>query len=426
MIRFILILLTFNLIIWAGAYWLLPLYPTLFFVGLALIAVSIVYLTLATKRKQERVHALLYDGLLSLQDNDFSVSLPNNIEPKYAHILALFNEIADKLRVERQSLYQRELMLDKVVNASNVVTLLVNHRETIVFANLAAKHLFNSADLIGQDLTTMLQDHGDFLLQHIDAEHAIVQKARENNETQSFHFSQHRLKLHGMHHRLYLVKPITEALYRQELQTWKRVIRVINHELNNSIAPISSMCHSGMMLAEKYQDPRLGKVFSTVSNRISKLSDFITSYSQLAKISTPQKQPLDLIKGLEALKHLYNFTLVSESSAVTFHADSSQLEQLFINLLKNAQEASQDNNPLTEIGVKEDSEKVYISIRDHGEGMPENVITQAFLPYFSTKENGSGVGLTICRDIVEVHKGQIQLANHHDGGLQVNISLPKL
>lgn len=425
MAKFILMLLLSHVAIWASFYWIFPTNPIYFYVSCILVMAAVIYLAVYTYRKQERLQVLIYDGLLSLQDNDFSISLPEDIEAKNLHILQLFNEVADKLRVERQSLYQRELMLDKVVNASNVVTLLVNHRNTIVFANLAAKQLFDTTDLIGNDLTHMLQHHGEFLLQHVSTEHAIVQKTSESGEEQSFHFSQHRLKLHSVNHRLYLVKPITEALYRQELQTWKKVIRVINHELNNSIAPISSMCHSGLMLAEKHQDPRLSMIFDTVSTRISKLSDFITSYSQLAKISTPQKTPLNLNQCLEGLKNLYDFSLNSENNVVSIQADISQLEQLFINLLKNAQQASEHSEQPVQIHVNEDLENVYIKVRDFGPGMPEKVMTQAFLPYFSTKENGSGVGLTICRDIVEVHKGNIQLANHSQGGLVVSISLPK-
>ena len=231
--------------------------------------------------------------LISLAEKD---SDKNN--QQQVQLLTLFNQVTEKLRNDKQSLYQRELLLDKVVNASDVITVLVNHRDTIIFANRAAQHFFSSYALLGQQWTTLISENMPELLEHNDKTNAIIQlfindnapasaTTNANQKTKSehsWHLSRHQLKLHGTCHQLTLLKPLTKELHKQELQTWKKVIRVINHELNNSIAPISSMCHSGLILADKLNDTQLNRVFNTISGRIKRLSEFINNYSQLARL----------------------------------------------------------------------------------------------------------------------------------------------
>jgi two-component system nitrogen regulation sensor histidine kinase NtrY len=387
----------------------------------------------------------LLHGLRNLQDGDFSISLVDNStnqSQSQSEVLALFNQVTDKLRQEKQSLYQRELLLDKVVNASDVVTVLVNHRDTIIFANRAAEYFFNQKSMLGMSWATLLDEKLPELIPHHDKDNAIIQlllagsrhenhvsnDVKNNARTeQSWHLSRHHLKLHGSRHQLTLLKPITQAMHKQELQTWKKVIRVINHELNNSIAPISSMCHSGNILAERLNEPQLIRVFATISKRINKLAEFIQSYSQLARLSKPQKQPFDLIKTLKQLQELYHFNLSCPQTSLMFSGDESQIEQLLINLLKNAQHAcSEQDNPekVCVVSLSNQQGRLIITIRDFGTGMPTDVLQKAFLPYYSTKADGSGIGLSICREISDGHQGQITLNNHAEGGLQVEVHLP--
>jgi nitrogen fixation/metabolism regulation signal transduction histidine kinase len=377
----------------------------------------------------------LLHGLRNLQDGDFSISLADNKVNKsqsQAEVLALFNQVTDKLRQEKQSLYQRELLLDKVVNASDVVTILVNHRDTIIFANRAAESFLNQKSMLGMSWAALLGEKLPEFNQHHDKDNAIIQLLSvETKEENSWHLSRHHLKLHGSRHQLTLLKPITQAMQQQELQTWKKVIRVINHELNNSIAPISSMCHSGNILAERLNEPQLIRVFSTISKRINKLAEFIQSYSQLARLSRPKKQSFDLIKTLQQLQELYQFTLNFQHASVIFSGDESQIEQLLINLLKNAQQACLTNNIEQDnsekacvVSIQRHQDQLAITVRDFGTGMPVEVLQKAFLPYYSTKTDGSGIGLSICREITDGHQGRITLNNHPDGGLQVDVHLP--
>lgn len=430
-------LLIINALFAAGSLVILPQKPVLFgFYSLVLIVWLLITIR-QSKQKEQRITRLMSDGLLSLYDGDFAVSLPDKVTKEQSQLVELFNQVAEKLRKERQSLYQRELMLDKVVNASNVITLLVDHRNQLVFVNLAAKHFFDDVNVLGQPIDSMLEKNCPSLLNHLATEQGIIQlkmagdkdlSGGESNEgiEQSFHLSQHALKLHGMTHRLILLKPITQALYRQELVTWKKVIRVINHELNNSIAPISSMCHSGKLLAEKLDNAKLQKVFDTITNRVNKLSQFVQSYSQLARVSSPVRATFSLASIVEQLREIYPFEWLTPDRELLLHADQGQIEQLLINLLKNAKEASEQGSSVAipQLSYRVVNNRLEMSVRDFGSGMNEELLTQAFLPYFSTKESGSGIGLTVCRDIVEVHGGHIHLANHSEGGLVVSFDIP--
>ena len=434
-------LILINSVFIAAFLLLMPASPVLFVLtSVLLLALAVIRYRYYHRQNHQIMQTLLH-GLRNLQDGDFSISLASdkaNSSHSQAEVLSLFNQVIDKLRLEKQSLYQRELLLDKVVNASDVVTVLVNHRDTIIFANRAAEHFFNQSSMLGMSWDALVAEKLPEFSQHQDKENAIIQlmlpeysygnySADEVNNPamkteQSWHLSRHQLKLHGSRHQLTLLKPITQVMHQQELQTWKKVIRVINHELNNSIAPISSMCHSGNILAERLAEPQLTKVFATISKRINKLAEFIQSYSQLARLSTPKKQAFDIVKTLQQLQALYQFTLHCQQIQLMLSGDESQIEQLLINLLKNAQQACPNVTSEVSIDVKQGN--LLIIVRDFGSGMPLEILPKAFLPYYSTKTDGSGIGLSICREVVDGHQGRISLNNHPEGGLQVEVALP--
>jgi nitrogen fixation/metabolism regulation signal transduction histidine kinase len=428
-------LLLINITFIGGFIILLPDWPWLFALTSLLTFMLFIFQLQRYRNQQEKILHTLGHGLRNLQDGDFSISLAESSvcnSGEHRYLIELFNQVTDKLREEKKNLYQRELLLDKVVNASNVVTVLVNQRDTIIFANRSALQFFNLGSLLGQTWQVLLAQHTPELIQHNNKNSAIIQlKDREQPTAgqgkssyieQSWHLSQHQLKLHGTRHQLVLLKPIARELQQQELQTWKKVIRFINHELNNTIAPISSMCHSGRVLAERIDEPQLDRVFNTIAGRIKKLSDFIQNYSQLARLSAPQKQPFDIVHSIEQLKDLYPFELKASQPVIMLMGDASQIEQMLINLLKNAKEVSPDLP--SEISIEVHDDQLHITIRDFGPGMAQNVMQKAFLPYYSTKAEGSGIGLSVCREVMDAHQGQIILNNHPEGGLQVSLLLP--
>lgn len=377
-------------------------------------------------QRHQTILRSLDHGLQSLRDNDFSVSLNQQTEANYNSLITSFNDTCANLRDERQRLYQREMMLDKVLNASPMVTILVDHRDTIVFTNNSAQQAFElNGSIVGRNWTKLVTSLAPEF-QHALSHHGETIFTLTDNQgvQQAWHVSHSNVTIHQACHQLFLLKTITQELSKQEVATWKKVISVISHELNNSIAPISSMCHSGELLAKNLNEPRLNRVFNTISGRVSHLNDFIKGYATLTKVKLPNKLPIDWPALIEQLQALYNFTLEGKVEPVAYRGDAAQLEQVLINILKNAHEA--DSHGDISLHFKAVQQAIEITINDNGEGMSAEVIQNALLPFYSTKHSGTGLGLALCREIIEAHEGKLVFNNREHGGLSVLIILPNI
>jgi signal transduction histidine kinase len=218
---------------------------------------------------------------------------------------------------------------------------------------------------------------------------------------------------------------MTRELSRQEVATWKRVIRVISHELNNSLAPISSLAHSGAELARRGDTERLPGVFATIGERARHLHGFIAGYASFAKLPTPQPVSIEWQPFLESLSLHCQYRLASPPPERAGHFDAVQIEQVLINLIKNAHESGSADNEVT-LSILEVGRELRIAVADRGPGMTETVLAQALLPFYSTKRSGTGLGLALAREIAEAHGGRVLLANREGGGLQVSLVLPQI
>jgi signal transduction histidine kinase len=244
-----------------------------------------------------------------------------------------------------------------------------------------------------------------------------------DSEDETFHLSQREFKLQGRAHRLYQIKRLTRELARQEVMTWKKVIRVISHELNTSLGPIRSLSHSGRELARLGDATRLGIVFDTIEERTRHLEGFINGYARFAKLPLPRPERIEWAPFLSGRARHYSFNAVGAEPPQPGWFDRAQIEQVLINLLKNAHESGGSADAV-ELGVVQGPREVRIEVADRGSGMSETVLANALLPFYSTKRAGSGLGLALAREIAEAHGGRVHLANRKDGGLAVTVALP--
>jgi nitrogen fixation/metabolism regulation signal transduction histidine kinase len=327
--------------------------------------------------------------------------------------------------VERQSLYQRELMLDTVIQTTPLALVLTNDTDTVLYSNSSARRLFAE----GRKL------EGDRFARHLEHAAAPLREAIERGgdtlftleiagEPEVYHVSQRSFLLNAVPHRLLLLKQLTREINSQEVATWKKVIRVIAHELNNSLAPISSLAHSGQILANAPPDPaQLARVFSTIEGRARHLAGFIDGYAQFAKLPQPRLAPVDWEVLMERLRVVATFQLVGSLPKRGASFDTAQIEQALINLLKNARESGAD--PVSvELAVNPAAPGFTIEVRDRGPGFSGTALESALVPFYSTKESGTGLGLTLCREIVEAHGGRLRIANRAGGGAVVTLWLP--
>jgi nitrogen fixation/metabolism regulation signal transduction histidine kinase len=340
-------------------------------------------------------------------------------------LVAAYNGLGDRLRVERQSLYQRELMLDTVIQTTPLAMVLTNDGDAVLYSNSAARQLFGEGrKLEGARFSEYLDRAPAPLREAIGRGGDTLFTLEFGGEPQVYHVSQRDFLLNAVPHRLLLLKQLTREINSQEVATWKKVIRVIAHELNNSLAPISSLAHSGQILAQAPPDPeQLTRVFSTIEDRARHLARFIEGYAQFAKLPQPRLAPVSWEVLLERLRAVVAFELAGSLPHRTASFDTAQVEQALINLLKNAREsgAPQDSIELT---VNGSAQGFSIEVRDRGPGFTQTALEHALVPFYSTKESGTGLGLTLCREIVEAHRGRLRIANREGGGAVVTVWLP--
>ncbi len=372
-----------------------------------------------------RTARALNDGVLSLKDRDFSVSVTRATEDELGELVSSYNGLGDRLRVERQSLYQRELMLDTVIQTTPLALVLTNEADAVIYSNTSARQLFGGGrKLEGERFARYLEHAPAPLSEAIERGGETLFTLELAGEPQVYHVSQRRFLLNALPHRLLLLKQVTREINSQEVATWKKVIRVIAHELNNSLAPISSLAHSGQILARSPPNPeQLQRVFSTIEDRAKHLAGFIEGYSRFAKLPHPRLAPVAWEVLLERLQAVVAFRLAGAPPARMASFDTAQIEQALINLLKNARESGSGLDAI-ELEVQASAQGFAIEVRDRGPGFTAAALENALVPFYSTKETGTGLGLTLCREIVEAHGGRLRIANRDGGGAVVTLWLP--
>jgi nitrogen fixation/metabolism regulation signal transduction histidine kinase len=233
---------------------------------------------------------------------------------------------------------------------------------------------------------------------------------------------------HGVPHTLVLLSDVSLALREEERQAWRRLIRVLGHEINNSLTPIKSIAGSlRLMLQSESPKADFERPLEVIEERAESLNHFLTAYRQLAQLPPPRMQPFSLPVFLAQLATLETRLPVQFEAGpdIIVQGDKDQLAQAIINLLRNAAEAALENRqrePSISVSWSHGKGEAVIRIRDTGLGLanPSNL----FVPFYTTKQNGTGIGLALVKSIMEGHHGTITLGNLPEGGAQAELRLP--
>ncbi|QYF94875.1 ATP-binding protein [Massilia sp. PAMC28688] len=363
----------------------------------------------------------------SYKDGDFSFGLHWDQNDEMADLVRAHNALGEVLREQRLALVQRELLLDTMVQNTPVAMLLVGDASSagaIMYANLSARQLLNQGrKLEGHHLSEIMETAAPALVDALARGGDGLFTAGEGDEEEVYHLARRTFTLNGRRHELLLLRQLTQELRRQEVQTWKKVIRVISHELNNSLAPLTSLAHSGAELVRRGQTERLPQILQTIEERTRHLETFILGYARFAKLPTPRIEACDWKVFVARLASEVKFKLAGSLPTERAWFDQAQIEQALLNLLKNAHESGSSPEQV-ELHIKSAMGMLRIEVADRGHGMNDAVLTNALVPFYSTKRSGTGLGLALAREIAEAHGGRITLANRDGGGLTVTLILP--
>jgi nitrogen fixation/metabolism regulation signal transduction histidine kinase len=296
----------------------------------------------------------------------------------------------------------------------------------IRYANPVARNLFFAGKSPeGQNFIRLVADAPAPLREALLGESDHLFSMDLDGRRETYHVSRRSFMLDDELHTLLTVKYMTREIGRREVDVLKRVVRVISHEVNNSLAPVTSLVHSARLIAKNPDSgPKLEKVFSTIEERTTHLRTFLDGYVVMARLPEPRPKPVDWGQFLRLLSALHPDVRWPEPPASDGWFDAVQIEQVVINLVKNAGEAGSAVSDI-EVRVQTNPDgSSEIEVLDRGHGFGSEALKNALLPLYSTKASGGGMGLSLSQEIIEAHGGSIAISNRADGGARMHVVLP--
>lgn len=247
---------------------------------------------------------------------------------------------------------------------------------------------------------------------------------RSESRIERWHLTAKKMTHDSVERHLIAMQNIDGALDATEFDAWRDLMRVVNHEIINALTPISSLAESVQTRAAAIEGAEtLGEVTSTLATRARTLRDFILSYRELSRLPEPRLEQVELSGLVHELVALAatDLDLVIDARELWVMADPGQTEQAILNLIKNAVEAG---GPVS-VRVSGDANSASVAVEDSGPGVPEKVEDRLFVPFFTTKREGTGVGLSLVRQIALGHRGRVEWSNLPGGGARFELSLPR-
>jgi len=344
-----------------------------------------------------------------------------------SEVMVQVNAMSATLRAQRLGALEATTLLRKVMEEIEVSVFAFDAEHRLRLLNKAAERLIGepSERVLGKEATALGLDA--YLAGDVQR---TVQQTFKGVGAGRWGISRSSFREGGLPHQLLVVTDLTRPLREEELKAWQRIVRVLGHELNNSLAPIKSIAGSleSILLrqprADDWEDD-MKRGLAVIASRSEALSRFMTAYARLAKMPAPAKGPVkigDLIRRVSGLETRVLPKLIAGPEMV-INADSDQIEQLLINLIRNAVDASLETHGGVNVGWQRENSHLVVWIRDEGPGLSNT--SNLFVPFFTTKPGGSGIGLVLSRQIAEAHGGTLTLQNAGDGrGCEARLSLP--
>jgi two-component system nitrogen regulation sensor histidine kinase NtrY len=356
--------------------------------------------------------------------NRLEAALASNLD---AH--GVKDEIArlrERVASEQRAATAHAELLEAIVEAAPVAMMLLDDLGTIVFTNHEARELFFEAKRPeGANFLRLLSDVPEALRRALLSESDHIFSVASEGASEIYHLARRPASIGGAPHLVLIVRNMTSEISRQENAVLRKAIRVIHHEFANSIAPVRSLLQSvRSKLSEGGWSSKLEQTLGVIEERVLHLSSFLTGFAALGRLPTPRPQEVVWDTFLGRLAPLLSDIAIGASPAGRGWFDPAQIEQVIINLVKNARESGCAASDI-QLEVRAVPEGGYrASVCDRGQGMSDEVLDNAMVPSFTTKPSGSGMGLTLCREIIDAHRGRLRIARRDGGGIAVSFWLP--
>ncbi|MGH9828794.1 MAG: sensor histidine kinase, partial [Blastocatellia bacterium] len=369
----------------------------------------------------------LSNMLAALREGDFSIRARGaGHHDALGEVMREVNALGETLRQQRLGAVEATALLRKVMEEIDVAVFAFDSTDRLRLLNRAAERILNRpAD---RALGRTADELGIEYCLTVETPH--VAQIAFPGKMGRWEIHRGSFREGGKPHQLILISDLSQALREEERLAWQRLIRVIGHELNNSLAPIKSVAESLAGMMARPQRPSdweddMSRGLAVIANRTDGLARFMNAYARLARLPAPQFRPVTVSTWIQrvASLDLRMQIPVKAGPELTIQADPDQLDQVLINLIKNGIDAATETSGGVRVGWTTRDSFLEVWVRDEGPGIPN--AANLFVPFFTTKPGGSGIGLVLSRQIAEAHGGSLSLENVTSGhGCEARLRLP--
>jgi len=373
---------------------------------------------------------LIMTGAEFIKDKDFTSKFNEVGQPEMDKLIGVYNRMIDHLREERTRLQEQHYFMDKILKASPSGIITFDFDEKIAMVNPSAAKMLQLApeNLIGKKLADIHTSFAGALSRLLVGESLVIPvQGRRRVKCQKSQYLDR-----GFARGFILMEELTEELRRSEKAAYEKLIRMMSHEVNNSIGAVNSLLHTFLNYKTQLRDEDRKDYETALQVAIARtehLNAFMRSFADVVRLPLPKRQPCDLQELLENIALLMSaesqkrrivWKWAIEAPLEPIVMDKNQMEQVFVNIFKNAMEAIDENGTITtRIGKK--GGRSFVIIEDTGGGLTPEARANLFTPFFSTKENGQGIGLTMIQEILSQHRFEFSLDSQLGGPTQFGI-----
>lgn len=364
--------------------------------------------------------------MAAIRGGDYSVRARGaDYDDAFGAIAAEINELSEAMRLHRVTTVETGALLDKVVEAIDIAVFAFDQDMRLRLVNPAGARLLAASreSLAGRTAAELNLDR------MLEGAPSRLEEATFPGGPGRWDIRHAQFRQDGRPHRLLIVSDLSQALREEERLAWYRLIRVLGHEINNSLAPVMSLADSLAGLLEAPLDAEAGedmaRGLAVIRDRSAALNRFMGAYTRLAKLPPPDRRETNvagLVQGVVRLEQRLPVG-VRPGPDVSIGLDPDQVAQALINLLRNAVDAALPGGGGVQMGWEVNQQWLEIWIADEGPGLAKT--SNLFVPFFTTKPGGSGIGLVFSRQIAEGHHGRLTLQNRRDRpGAEARLYLP--